>query len=146
VAGEPTDVDEKGVKAERCANCHSTLDPLAYAFAKYEGIQLSGELKFGYYRPERPTQMMPNWVEAEEQSVIFGEPVPDLVTWARVASESDEFKRNMADMFFRHALNRAPGPRDLGEFVPLFMSLPEDGYSANKLIHRLVDTNSFGSP
>lgn len=146
VAGEPSDIDEKGVKAERCASCHSTLDPLAYAFAKYEGIQLSGQLKFGFYRPERPTQMMPSWDDAAQQSIIFGEPVADLVTWARVASESDEFKRNMADMFFRHALNRAPGPLDQAEFVALFRAIPDDGYSANKLIHRLVDTNSFGSP
>ena len=146
VAGEPIDVDDKGVKAERCAHCHSTLDPLAYAFAKYEGIQFSAELKFGYYRPERPLQMMPNWDETKQQSVIFDQAVPDLVAWAEVAAESDEFKRNMTEMFFRHALNRAPGPLDQTEFVALLKSLPGDTYSANKLIHRLVDTRSFGSP
>jgi hypothetical protein len=32
VANEPDDVDNKGVKEARCASCHSTLDPLAYAF------------------------------------------------------------------------------------------------------------------
>jgi hypothetical protein len=146
VAGEPIDVDEKGVKADRCAQCHSTLDPLAYAFAKYEGIQFSAELKFGYYRPERPLEMMPNWDDAKEQSVIFDQRVGDLVAWARVAAESDEFKRNMTDMFFRQAVNRAPGPLDQTEFVALLKTLPGDGYSANKLIHRLVDTKSFGSP
>ncbi|MET0287400.1 MAG: hypothetical protein ABW352_23140, partial [Polyangiales bacterium] len=49
VAGEPTDVDNKGVAQPRCANCHSTLDPLAYAFVRYEGIQISADLKFGAY-------------------------------------------------------------------------------------------------
>jgi hypothetical protein len=146
VAGEPIDVDEKGVKAERCAHCHSTLDPLAYAFAKYEGIQLSAELKFGYYRPERLPEMLPNWDEAKQQSVIFDQSVGDLVAWARVAADSDEFKRNMTDVFFRHAVNRVPGPLDQTEFVALLKSLPADAYSANKLIHRLVDTKSFGSP
>ena len=146
VPGEPVDVDQKGVSAQRCANCHSTLDPLAYAFAKYEGIQYSAELKFGAYRPERPKEMIPAWDDSKEQPVILGQKVNSLVEWAKVAADSDEFKRNMADMFFRQALGRVPGPDDQDEFIGLAESIPKDGYSANKLIGRLVDTNAFGSP
>jgi hypothetical protein len=146
VAGEPADVDHKGVSAPRCANCHSTLDPLAYAYAKYEGIQFSSELKFGAYRPERLPPMIPEWDDAKQQAVILGQHVDGLVAWAKVAAESDEFKRNMAEMFFRQALNRPPGPADQAALVALLRSLPGDGYSANRLIHRLVDTTSFGSP
>jgi hypothetical protein len=146
VAGEPADIDNKGVAAPRCASCHSTLDPLAYAFAKYEGIQFSAELKFGFYRPERIAESMPQWDDSKQRSVVLGEPVDDLVSWAKVAANSDEFKRNMAEVFFRHALNRSPGPAEQDAFVALFKTLPDDGYSANRLIHRLVDMESFGSP
>jgi hypothetical protein len=38
VAGEPVDYDRKGVTAEQCAVCHSTLDPLSYSFSRYDGI------------------------------------------------------------------------------------------------------------
>jgi hypothetical protein len=38
VAGEPVDYDRKGVTAELCAVCHSTLDPLSYPFSRYDGI------------------------------------------------------------------------------------------------------------
>ena len=146
VLGEPSDIDNKGVAAPRCASCHSTLDPLAYAFAKYEGIQFSSELKFGAYRPERIAETMPAWDDAKQTSVVLGESVPDVVTWAQVAANSDEFKRNMADVFFRHALNRPPGPTDQAEFIGLLRSIADDNYSANRLIHRLVDTASFGRP
>jgi len=29
---------------------------------------------------------------------------------------------------------------------PLWRSLPEDGYSTNRLLHRLIDTQTFGAP
>src|SRR5689334_7001007 len=38
VAGEPVDYDRKGVAAEECAVCHSTLDPLSYPFSRYDGL------------------------------------------------------------------------------------------------------------
>jgi hypothetical protein len=134
------------VSQPRCANCHSTLDPLAYAFAKYEGIQMSRDLKFGHYRPERPTQMIPGWDDQKQISVILGQQVPDLVTWGRVAANSDEFKRNLADLFFRHALGRPASPDEQREFIALWQALSQDGYSANRLIHRLVDSDNFGRP
>jgi hypothetical protein len=146
VANEPVDVDKKGVSQPRCANCHSTLDPLAYAFAKYEGIQYSAELRFGDYRPERIAESMPDWDDAKEQPMLFGQKVNSLVEWAKVASESDAFKRNMVDMFFRHALGRAPGPDDQKDFIAMIRAVADDGYSANRLIHRFVDTDTFGSP
>jgi hypothetical protein len=49
-------------------------------------------------------------------------------------------------MFFRHALGRAPGPDDQKDFVAMIRAVESDGYSANRLIHRFVDTDTFGSP
>jgi hypothetical protein len=148
VEGEPTDIDDKGVDDPRCANCHSTLDPLAYAFARYDGISTGGLSvgNFGVYAEDRPTRLMAGWQDSVQQPYIFGQQVTSLVEWAKVASESDAFKRTMTQAFFAHALGRPPVPRENEEFTTLWRSLPEDGYSANRLLHRLVDTLSFGAP
>jgi len=143
VPSEPSDVDDKGVKQEKCAVCHSTLDPLAYAFMHYEGAQGND---FGSYSTTRPKRMIPAWDDAKQRSVLLGSPVASLVDWAYQASDSDDFKRNLAMMFFVHALGRSPDMEDTSEFNALWQSLPEDGYSANRLLHRLIDTLSFGAP
>jgi hypothetical protein len=139
IVGEPVDVDDKGVDAAACAQCHSTLDPLAYAFAPYEGIAGSDT---GTFDPGRPTRLMKDW--DDNASYLFGEEVPDLVTWAKTAANSDAFKRTLATMFFHHATGRHPGPADEPELASLFTGLPEHGYSANRLIHDLIDTSTFG--
>lgn len=160
VAGEPDDVDNKGVKAPRCAACHSTLDPLAYAFAPYTGLEydgvealvsvlLLGQLeggRFGVYDPTRPATRMPNWSPVDQQPVLLGKPVQSLREWAEVAAQSDQFARNLATIFYTHALAREAGSAELTEFTALWQSVRTDGYSANRLIHRLIDTQTFGVP
>ena len=44
------------------------------------------------------------------------------------------------------ALSRGPNPGELVEFTALWRGLPKDGFSANRLIHRLIDTRAFGVP
>lgn len=157
VPGEPADVDGKGVGAPRCAACHSTLDPMAYAFMKYRGLDdaaaITGLLQtgqadspFGTYDENRPTERIPNWSSTQQQPMLFGQPVDSLREWAEKAAASDEFARNLADIFYRHALGRDPSGADFAEFTALWKSLPDDGYSANRLIHRLIDTRAFGAP
>jgi hypothetical protein len=146
VSGEPVDIDDKGVDGAVCAQCHSTLDPLAYAFAKYAGIDDGYAGAFGAYDPTRVDRYLPGWSDTAQQAWLLGRPVSDLVEWASVAAASDEFKRNMADMFFQHALSRGPAPDEAAEFAALWQSLPADGHSAWRLIHRLVDTTAFGVP
>jgi hypothetical protein len=139
VAGEPLDVDGKGVTEAACSQCHSTLDPLSYAFAFYEGI--AGP-KTGTYNEKRPKQRIDGW--DDNQTFLFGEPVADLVAWAKKAAESEAFRRNLAEIFFRHAIGREPGLLDEPGLVAAFQAMPEDGYSANRLLHRLVDLPAFG--
>ena len=139
VPGEPRDVDNKNVAQKECAVCHSTLDALSYSFANYNGIETVTAFLFnasGTY--------VNNKTAWEGDGVILGKKVPDLGAWAQEAIKSDEFKRNLATMFFEQALGRMPSTKDAKEFDPLWKSLPEDGFSANKLIHRLVDTTAFG--
>lgn len=142
VVGEPRDVDEKGVQEAACAVCHSTIDPLSYAFAEYEGIGQLGDLyDFGYTGTYNPTRTP--W---GRDSVLLGSPVNDLVEWADVAAQSDMFKRNLAQMFWEHALGRPPAPNEQGDFRAIWDAFDDDGYSANKLIERIVLTDAFGVP
>jgi hypothetical protein len=156
VPSEPDDVDKKGVTEPRCASCHSTLDPLAYAFAKYNGISGAPDpialllgfasFPFGGYEEERPGRLIPDWSDGAQQPMIFGKPVGTLREWAEAAANSDAFARNLAQTFFEHALSRGPNPAELEEFTALWRGLPKDNYSANRLIHRLIDTRAFGVP
>lgn len=142
VSGEPRDVDNKGVQQEACAVCHSTIDPLSYAFSEYEGIGELGDVyAFEYTGTYNPTRTP--W---GQDSVLLGEPVTDLMSWAEVAANSDMFKRNLALMLFEHALGRAPLPDEQASFRALWESLPSEGYSANKLIERIVLSDAFGVP
>lgn len=145
VAGEPSDIDDKGVDAPACAQCHSTLDPLAYAFAYYNGIVLEG-MKTGIYVEERPSTLIPAWADAPRTSVLLGQPVSDVVQWGATAAGSPAFRRSMALMLFEHALGRGPMPDEHDDLDELARSMPDDGHSANRLIHRLVDTAAFGTP
>ncbi len=158
VPGEPDDIDDKGVDAPRCAACHSTLDPLAYAFAPYTGFEfdlftvtdlvLFGQMNglFGVYMEERPVSRMPRWSPAEQQPFLFGKKVDNLRAWAELAAASDDFARNLANIFFTHALSREPEPHEQPQFQALWQGLRAENYSANKLIHRVIDTQAFGVP
>ncbi len=146
IEGEPRDVDNKGVAQATCAACHSTLDPLAYAFSTYNGIEIEGanalvnlvfQNPLGDYNARREV-----W---ESDGSLFGEPVVDLLDWANKAAQTDDFKRNLADLFFVNAVGRKPDATEQTSFGALWASLPEDGYSANKLIHRVVNETAFGS-
>lgn len=138
VPNEPRDVDNINIAVPECAVCHSTLDPLSYSFSTYVGIETVRAFLFnsnGTYRANRTP-----W---EADGVLFGQPVSDLLEWAEVARNSEQFKKNIARMLFNQALSREPLPHENEEFESLWKNLPDDGYSANRLIHRLVETKAF---
>jgi hypothetical protein len=138
VGGEPLDIDQRGVRTPGCSDCHSTLDPLAYAFTWYNGI--SGR-NTGKYSTTRPAQ-----IEGWTQNVgsLLGQPIRDAQDFAKVAVASDLFPRNLATMFLKHAVERTHTSAESGEFEELWRSIPTDGWSANKLIHRIVRSSFFG--
>jgi hypothetical protein len=132
------DVDGRGVNAPVCRDCHSTLDPMSYAFVWYEGIR--GPLT-GTYRTARASQL-PNWNGGE--GMLLGKPIKDARDFAEVAVASDEFKRNLGSIFLRHAIERDPTPEEDAEFEELWRGIPDDGWSANRLIHRIVASRFVG--
>jgi hypothetical protein len=143
---EPLDVDDKGVAQDECAQCHSTLDPATYVFAKYQGIEGGGA---SLLNPLRPINFG-LWAspDDEPQGVLLGQPVNTLREWGEVAANSDAFMHNMSRVLFEHAIGRPPGPQDKAEFDALWpsWSSAEVAYSANRFLHALIDTNAFGAP
>ncbi len=143
VSEEPVDYDQKGVQEAECAQCHSTLDPLSYPFAYYNGI---GDGPPGAYNPDRPYNRG-LWEPGEDpQGYLFNLPVENLVEWAEVAANSDPFLRKMALLFYTHAIGHAPTAEGVEEFDALWKSIPGDNYSADALNHRIIDLMAFGGP
>lgn len=139
IADEPADVDNRGVAQAQCAICHSTLDPLSYAFAEYEGIAGGST---GVHDPTRPANEIPGWTD--NQGSLFGEPIADVREWAEKAARSDAFRREITRTLFQHAVERTLTPDDAAELEAIWRELPDDGWSANRAIHRIVDTRAFG--
>jgi hypothetical protein len=143
--GEPVDIDDKGVDdQETCIHCHATLDPLAYAFAHYNGIGGGGGN--GAFRANRPS-----WSPSAVQAVVLDVPLTNTASagvtgWADVAADSQLFRMNLARMFLTHALGRPVAPDEEDELAALADSMVDDGYVARALLHRLVDTDAFGAP
>ena len=158
VAGQPDDIDDKGVDAPRCAACHSTLDPLSYAFAPYTGFEfdlftvtdifLFGQMNglFGVYKADRALSRMPRWTPEKQQPWLLGQKVDSLRQWAEVAAKSDEFAKNLANVFYVQAFAREAEGTALTEFTALWKGLSAENFSTNRLIHRLIDTYAFGVP
>lgn len=138
VAGEPADIDKRGVGATGCADCHSTIDPIAYAFIWYNGI-LGRET--GKYSERRPSAVS-GW--SNNQGSLLGQPIRDAKDFGKVAVASELFPRNLANMFLKHAIERERTTAEEVEFDELWRSIPADGWSANKLIRRIVRSSFFG--
>ena len=136
IANEPKDYDAAGVKSPACAFCHSTLDPMSYAFSTFEGLgRRQGPV--GSYNPNRTT-----W---EGEGYLFNQPVNDLSDWASVAAESDFFKQNLAYMIFEQAIGRRPVTNlEQKVWQDLWQSAENDGYSFDRMIDRFVSSKVFG--
>lgn len=152
VENEPADYDNKNVKDEECARCHSTLDPLTYPFTRYEGIQ-GGDGPFRVpfrYNAARMDSFASvdgeTVVDTPEAGVIFGQPVANLREWARVAANSDAFAQATVLDYWRILMGEAPRPEEQAEFDVLWQGLKDDGYSVEKMLHALIDTEAYGVP
>ena len=150
VGGEPVDYDSKGVTDPECAACHSTLDPLSYPFSRYEGIGGGNGASYTYnaYR-------MPGFVDTDgalvastpEEGVLFGEPVDDLVEWARVAANSEAFRRTTVRDYWRLLLGEDPRPSEQLEFGDLVEGLgTRHEWRVESMLHDLIDTEAYGAP
>lgn len=163
VAGEPRDIDHKGVGSPVCAACHATLDPLAYAFAYYYGAGGGGFGSYGRDRPEvylqgngATQEILDAWYENPPQPHLFGEPLgleyqlpadeSSVVRLGRKAARSDLFARHITRLVTRVVLGGEPEPRDGDEVEALWRGLRDHAFSVDALCHALIDTRAFGVP
>jgi hypothetical protein len=159
-AAEPVDYDRKGVRATGCIACHQTLDPLAYPFSRYEGID-TDELSYntdpkvmGYftaYRPDRMVRFAPIEGQAllsvPEAGVILGKPVKNLVEWAKVAADSDEFAQKTMLDYWRVLFGRDPSASETQTFTKLWKKFRSDNaYQISKSMHDFIETEAYGVP
>lgn len=147
VAGEPLDYDDKGVTQPTCAGCHSTLDPLAYPFALYHGIDGAR----GTYNPARIRQGFrnegPDILDMPEAGVIFGRRVADLVEWAEVAANSEAFAQATVADYWRLLVGHPPTGAEEAEFDQLWRDLRgRHGYRVERMLRALVQTEAYGAP
>ncbi len=163
VPEEPRDIDKKGLKDPVCASCHSTLDPIAYAYAYYYGGGPSNQ--FGAYARERPEvflgglgasrEILDDWYSDQPVPRLFGKPVEQeyklpedtssLVLIAAEAAKSDLFARHLAKLVFREVIGSDPEPRDAEEFEELWQGLRRNEFSVDQMCHALIDTRAFGA-
>lgn len=148
VPHEPVDYDAKGVGAPQCAACHSTLDPMAYAFTRYNGI--SGGYSYDEKRLEGYVKVDgPRVKDAPKSAVILGQPAADLVEMAKIAANSDAFARKVVYDYWKLLVGREPTIQDQAEYNRLWQQLKaptEFNYRVDKLLHALVLTNAYGRP
>jgi len=168
VAGEPVDYDRKGVTAELCAVCHSTLDPLSYPFSRYDGIGGGDEEEssdpdmefnadgtvngtFGNYASGRLERFVrldgPQIAETPEVGLLLGQPVANLVEWADVAANSEAFARKVVLDYWRLLIGEDPQPGDEPEFARLVQRLSSTHeYRVERMLRDLIATEAYGAP
>ncbi|MEM9493359.1 MAG: hypothetical protein AAGC55_29695, partial [Myxococcota bacterium] len=146
VAGEPVDYDAKGVAAPACAICHSTLDPLSYPFKNYSGFHPPA---FRYFENRIETHFLdegPNMASMPESGAIFGQPVSDLLEWAQIAANSEQFLAATVRDFWALLVGAEPTP-DNAEFEGLWRGLRDDHqYSVEHMLHDFIETEGYGVP
>jgi len=153
VANEPVDVDLKGVTVRTCAVCHSTLDPLSYAFAGYHGIngQETGTfntLRMAAVRNRNGGNTTAALLGVDLDADVLLAPANHGVTgWAEVAVADEAFARTVVFMLAETALGRTPTSRDTLELLPLVTRFrTTHQFVAEAAVRDIVNTNAFGRP
>ncbi len=136
----PADVDDQGVWQEECAGCHTTLDPLAYPWARYNGIDLSGDTT-GTWMSDRATDVLPT-----TDGYLFGEAVSGPAEWVEVAVASDAFAEQITRLFWEYLLQRGPFSCEEESFEALWTDFRDADRNVEQMLHGLVLTEAYGRP
>lgn len=147
---ELIDYDEKGVLADGCRGCHTTLDPLTYPFTRYHGIAGRYTAAWDGNRMNRFGDDVGERVsEVPEAGFLFGEPVADLREWAEVAANSDAFAQSTVRDYWRVFIGHEPSAAEQDEFDALWRAFRDpDGhnYRVESMLHALIRTEAYSVP
>jgi len=147
---EPADYDSKGVQAPACAACHSTLDPLTYAYRNYNGLTGNGGMGRAMYEPNRLEILEPSDTllhQTPEAGYLLGEPYDDLNQWTQIAGDSDAFAIAAVGDYWRLLMGREPAPSESEEFEVLWKDLKgKHAYSVERMLHDFIITEAYGAP
>jgi hypothetical protein len=136
----PLDVDGKGVWQEGCAGCHSTLDPLSYPWARYNGIDLEGGTT-GAMLPDRAADILPT-----TDGAIFGRAISTPEEWVEAAVTSDAFSEHLVGTFWGYLFRRAPYSCEQDEFDALWQGFRDGGRNVEAMLRALILTDAYGVP
>ena len=147
VQGEPKEYDHKGVTAPTCAFCHSTLDPMAYVFTRYNGI-IANNYAANRLNAFTATDT-PDVTQTPEKGVVFGREVANLLEFAAVAANSEEFARKVVLDYWKLLIGREPQAIDQREYGILWRGLMDpnqSNYRVEKMLHGLILMEAYGKP
>jgi hypothetical protein len=143
------DYDDKGIESPECAVCHTTLDPLSYPFSRYWGIAAN---QTGTYNPDRMMLLNPaiegsRIREVPESGFLLGQPVSDLVEWATVAANSDEFAIATVRGYWRLLLGHEPTDKERAEFETMWRDFRGiHNYRVELMLVDLIQSEAYGTP
>lgn len=146
---EPADHDRSGVDAPGCATCHSTLDPLSYAFRNYTGLVSAPGYGRTQYIPDRLEQLWPDDTALHatpESGYLLAESYDNLVEWGQIAANSDAFAKAAVMDYWRLLVGRPPTADEGPEYESIWRRFQgEHDYSVERMLHDLVDTEAYGA-
>lgn len=143
------DYDDKGIEAAECAVCHTTLDPLSYPFSRYWGIAAN---QTGTYNPNRMMVLNPaiegsGIREVPEAGFLLGQPVSDLVEWADVAANSDEFAIATVRDYWKLIFGHEPNDKERAAFETLWRDFRgAHNYRVELMLVDLIESEAYGTP
>ncbi|TNE44268.1 MAG: hypothetical protein EP343_31450 [Deltaproteobacteria bacterium] len=151
VRNEPADYDNKNVRAEGCKGCHQTLDAMAYPFTRYNGVSVQAG-KLLTYIPDRmkffERDEGPRIKLVPESGVLLGKRVKDLMEWAQVAANSDEFAQATVLDYWKLLMGAEPSfPKERQAFEKLWKDFKSvHQYGVERMLHALVQSEVYGAP
>jgi len=143
------DYDDKGITEPECAVCHTTLDPLTYPFSRYHGIFGGGTANYDVNRMNffDPASEGARVRELPEAGHLFGEPVADLLEWADVAANSEQFARAIVTEYWVYFLGHKPTVAEAEEFESVWRAfMNEHEYRVERMLLSLIGTEAYGVP
>jgi len=85
--------------------------------------------------------------EVPEAGAIFGQPVNDLMDWADIAANSDQFAKSTVQTYWRLFVGHDPTPSESEEFDALWRAFINDhDYRIELMLLALIETEAYGVP